>query len=285
MERGLMLLGALSIFQKRPTLPITADDLLALDREGARSYNNVTVRTMARARSQLWAALFSLLFLIVSFWKLNWSAHGLLAFVLGSAAITVLLDGLRMAFAARWVGYSQMREYRTNDLLSLVRAVENGDTRRPALSALPQERLTVAIAIACTVIGLPIVGWLLSSIGWTSLDQVMTNRYLPLLFVMLAVWRLARGLRGIRYAKGSNVGARDLCLESDDALDTYALFLALGLLMLPLGSVGALILPFLVVLPCLAWRCYRYWWLRQSLQLLGRRVRRINVSLTPAHPK
>lgn len=279
-----MTLTALSFFSRRPPVPVADDDLLTLDRDGARSYSNVVLRTLSHNQLQLWSVLFTFLLLLFCAWKLHWSAHGLLAFVLIGAATTVVVDWLRLALAPKWVSYSHMREHRTEEMLRLVNAVERGERQRPAPRSLSPQRPVVLAARACTAMILPVF-WCLSLMGWTSLDQVLNNRYLPLLLLVVVLWRLVRGYIGIVIAKGSTVGTRNLCLESDDALDTYVLASVLALLMLPLGSAGALALPFLIVAPRLIWRGYRYWWLRQSLQLLGGRVRRLQQQLTQGHQR
>lgn len=267
-----MLLAALSIFQRPPRIPLSAEDLASLDREGARSLNNAMVRNLKRTREQCWSALLGLGFLATGALALKWSASGLLAFLAVSAAMTVLVDALRWRKARRWVSHSHQREHRTWELLALTWQVERGERMRLAPRPAPSERLTLRIAAACTLIGLPTAGVLLAAVGWTSVEQIWANRYLPLLTLAYVAWTMLQGLAGIRYVKGSNVGTRTLCLESDDALDIYALAAGFGLLMLPLGAAGAMALPFLIQLSRLAWRGWRYWWLRQALQVLSRRV-------------
>ncbi|MGE4070567.1 MAG: hypothetical protein AB7E72_05275 [Lysobacterales bacterium] len=267
-----MLLAALSIFQRRPRIPLSAEDLAALDREGARSLNNAMVRSLRRTREQLWSVLFGLGFLTVGASTLKWSPSGLLAFVAVSAAMTVLMDALRWRRARRWVNHSHQREHRTWELLLLAWQVERGQSMRLAPISAPSERRTLLIAAACTLLGLPTAGLLLVAMGWTSLEQIWANRYLPLLTMGYLAWMLVRSLMDIHYVKGSTVGTRTLCLESEDALDVYALAAGFGLLMLPLGAAGAMALPFLIQLTRLVWRAWRYWWLRQALQLLSRRI-------------
>ena len=267
-----MQLAALSIFQRKQWIPLTEEDLASLDREGARGLNNATVRSLGIARQRLWSALLTLGILAMGAWALEWSAAGLLAFLAVSVALPVLLDILRWSMARRWVNHSHQREHRTQELLSLAWQVERGQGRRLAPTPAPSEGWTLIIAALCTLIVLPAAVALLVALKWTQVEQIWAHPYLPLLTMGYVVWTLWRGLAGIRYAKGANVGARTLCLESDDVLDTYVLVAVFGLLLLPLGTVGALAVPLMVQLLRLAWRLWRYGWLRRALRMLSRRI-------------
>lgn len=267
-----MQLAALSILRSRQWVPLTADDLTSLDREGARGLNNATMHSLRLARRRAWSALVTLGILVFGARTLGWPASGLLAFLAVSAALPVLMDIVRWSMARRWIRYSYLREHRTHELLMLAWQVEREQSVRLAPTSAPSEGKTLIVAVLCTLFGLPGVGALLVALDWTNLEQIWANYYLPLLTLGYVVWTLVRDFADIRYVMGANVGTRSLCLESDGALDIYALAAVFGVLMLPLGAVGALVLPFLVQLLRLAWCVWRYVWLRQARHMLSRRV-------------
>jgi hypothetical protein len=94
--------------------------------------------------------------------------------------------------------------------------------------------------------------------------------------LFIGVWRVGRGLLGIQFVKGSTVGSRDLLLDSDDALDIYALALVLALLLAPLGASALVWAAFLVVLARLAMVAYLWQLQRQALALLQKRMYRLH---------
>lgn len=270
-----MILGDLPAFLRRDEVPIEAAELATLDREGARGYNYVTSRGLRRARERLRSVAISLAFMLFCVIELEWTGSGLLAFLLVHAAVTVFIDGLRMGLAQRWVFYSHAREYRAEEMLMVARGVERNSTLRRAPRPRQQARLSFFVAAGCTAIGLPLVWFTLAHLGWASWDSVFANFFLPLVLLVSGVWRIVRAVQGINYAKASTVGTRDVCLDSDDAVDIYALALLLGVLM-SVGHYVAIAVPFLIAIIRLAHRVYIYRWQRESLQLLGRRVYRLH---------
>lgn len=270
-----MIFGALPAFLRREQVPIEAAELATLDREGARGYNYVTARGLRRARERMRSAAITLAFMLFCVVQLGWTGSGLLAFLLVQAAITVFIDALRMGLAQRWVFYSHSREFRAEEMLLVARGVEGSGTLRQAPRQRQQAKLNFFIAVGCTVIGLPLAWFTLARLGLASWDSVFANFFLPLALLVSGIWRIVRGIQGINYAKASTVGTRDVCLDSDDAVDVYALALLLGVLM-SLGPQAALAAPFLIAIIRLVHRIYIYRWQRESLQLLGRRVYRLH---------
>ena len=134
--------------------------------------------------------------------------------------------------------------------------------------------MTLAISSACTLIGLPLVWLTLNQFGWATWDSVFLNFFMPLCMLFIGAWRIGRGLLGIQYAKGATVGSRDLLLDSDDALDVYALALVLGVLLAPFGGSALVWAAFLVVLVRLAFVAYIWQRQRQALALLQKRIYR-----------
>lgn len=270
-----MIFGALPAFFRREQVPIEAAELATLDREGARGYNYVTARGLRRARERMRSAAITLAFMLFCVVQLSWTGSGLLAFLLVHSAITVIIDALRMGLAQRWVFYSHSREFRAEEMLLVARGVERDGRMRQAPRPRQLAKLNFYIAAGATVIGLPLVWFTLARLGVASWDNVFANFFLPLALLVSGIWRIVRGIQGINYAKASTVGTRDLCLDSDDAVDVYALALLLGVLM-ALGHHAALAVPFLIAIIRLLHRIYNYRWQRESLQLLSRRVYRLN---------
>lgn len=260
---------------RRQQVPIEAAELQTLDRDGARCSNFVTARGIPRARARLRSGLLMLAFMVFCAYKLGWSGSGLLAFLLLSAAVTVFIDGLRMGMAQRWVYYSHLREFRAEEMLLVARNIERNRDTRPAPRSRQQWLMAFYVAAGCTAIGLPLTWFFLVQMAWANWNSVFANLFLPLFLLVSAVWRIVRAIQDIKFVKASTVGSRDLCLDSDDALDTYVLALLFAAL-LPLGPVAALSMPFLVILVRVGYRAYLFQWQRQSLQLLGRRVYRLH---------
>lgn len=266
------MLGALSLLLRREQIPIEDDELATLERDGARGYNFLASRGGRRARERLWFVLRTLAFLLLCGWYLwGWSAAGMMAFMLYSAAVTVVIDGLRLYFALRWVQSTYSREYRAEQMLLVVLSVEQGSRLRPAPRRRPQVMLTFLVAAACTVLGLPAVWYALVGTGWADPDVIFGQALMPLMMLVIGVGRIARALYGIHYVKSSTVGSRDLYLNTDDALDVYALALLASVLLLFAGPL-AYLAPLFVLAPRIAYRGYAVWWLRQSLPLFSRHV-------------
>lgn len=268
-----MILGALSLLLRRGQIPIDEEELATLEREGARGYNYIASRGSKRARERLWFVLRTLALVVFGWYTLGWTAAGMLAFILYSAAITVVIDAMRMYFAQRWVLSSHSREYRAEQMLHVARSVEQGSRSRPVPRPRPQVLLTLLVALACTVVGLPAVWYALVGMGWASVDVIFGQAFMPLFMLLSGGGRIARALFGIQYVKGSTVGSRELCLDSDDALDVYALALLVSVL-LTIGGAAAYLAPFLVLFARIAYRGYVVWWMRQSLRLFSRRISR-----------
>ncbi|HWS27884.1 MAG TPA: hypothetical protein VN259_15080 [Xanthomonadales bacterium] len=266
-----MILGVLSLLFRRGQVPIEDDELATLEREGARGYNYVASRGSKRARERLWFVLRTLALVLFGWYVAKWSAAGMMFFILYSAVITVVIDGLRYYLASRWVQSSHSREYRAEQMLHVARSVERGSQLRPAPRPRPQVLLTLLIAGGCSVVGLPALWYGLSSLGWIDADVVFGQTFMPLFMLVIGVGRIARAVAGIQYVKASTVGSRELCLNSDDALDVYALALLTSVL-LAVGGPVAYLAPFLVLGVRIAYRGYVLWWMRQSLQLFSRHV-------------
>lgn len=266
-----MILGALSLLLRREQIPIADEELATLEREGARGYNYVASRGSKRARERLWSVLRTLALVLFGWYIVGWTAAGMLAFILYSAAITVVIDGLRVYFAQRWVQSSHSRGYRAEQMLQLARCTELGLRSRPAPRPRPQVLLTLLIALACTLIGLPMVWYLLQGMGWITADVIFGQAFMPLFMLVSGVGRIAQALYHIQYVKSSTVGSRELFLDADDALDVYALALVTSAL-LAVGGTVAYLAPFLVMLARIGYRGYVLRWTRQSLQLFSRRV-------------
>ncbi len=271
-----MILELLHALYRREPIPIREDELETLDRDGARALNYMMSRGMRRLRERFYAISRTLLFLALVSYMFSWSGAGLLAFVVYGAVLSVLTDGLRYGLASRWLFYSHSRAYRAAEVLIVGAAVESGNTLRPPPPPRPTQIMTLAISGALTLIALPLVWFTLNRLGWATWDNVFANFFLPLSMVFIGAWRLGRGLMGIQFAKGSTVGSRDLFLDSDDALDVYALALLLSLLLAPFGS-GALVhVAYLVVLIRLAVVGFVWYRQRQAVALLQRRIHRIH---------
>jgi len=271
-----MILELLHALYRRKQVPIREEELETLDRDGARALNYMMSRGIRRLRERFYAILRTLLFLILVSYMFKWSGAGLLAFVVYGAVLSVLTDGMRYGLASRWLFYSHSRAFRAGEVLIVGAAVEAGSTLRSAARPLPPQILTLAISGACTLIVLPLVWFTLNRLGWATWDTVFANFFLPLSMVFIGVWRLGRGWMGIQFAKGSTVGSRDLFLDSDDALDIYALALVLSLLLAPFGGGALVVVAYLVVLIRLAVTGLVWYRQRQSVALLQRRIHRIH---------
>jgi hypothetical protein len=271
-----MILELLHSLYRRERVPIREDELEALDRDGARALNYLMSRGTRRLRERFLAIGRTLLFLALVSYMFKWSGAGLLAFVVYGAVLTVLTDGLRYGLAARWLFYSHSRAFRAGEVLTVAAEVENGSTSRPPPPLRPTQIMTLAISGTLTLVGLPLVWFTLNRLGWATWDSVFANFFLPLSMVFIGAWRLGRGLLGIQFAKGSTVGSRDLFLDSDDALDIYALALVLSLLLAPFGGSALVWVAYLVVLIRLAAVGLVWYRQRQALALLQRRIHRIH---------
>lgn len=270
-----MILEILTDRLRRQLVPIDDAELETLERDGPRALNYLMSRGNRRLRERALAVLRTLLFLAIAQYMFGWTGAGLLAFVVYGAVLTVLVDGMRFALARRWLSYSHSRAWRASEVLAVGRSVESGSSLRPAPTPKPQQLLTLAISGGCTLIGLPLVWLAMSRLGWASWDTVFANFFLPLCMLFIGAWRLARGFMGIHFAKGSTVGSRELLLDSDDALDIYALALVLALLLvLPFGEAALAWVAYLIVVVRLLVTAYRWWQQRQALVLLQRRVYR-----------
>jgi hypothetical protein len=231
-------------------------------------------RGIKRTRLRFYSILRTLLFLLWCWYMWAWTGTGMLAFVVYGAALTVLTDLMRQFLAGRWVFYSHSRASRAGEVLIVGSSVESGSTLRPARKLARPLLVTLGISGACTLIGLPLLWFTLNEFGLANWDSVFANFFMPLCMVVIGAWRLVRGLMDIQYAKASTVGSRDLFLESDDALDIYALALVLALLLAPLGASALILGAFLVVLLRLAGVGYVWWQQRQMLALLQKRIYR-----------
>jgi hypothetical protein len=271
-----MILDLLHSLYRRERVPITEDELKALDRDGARALNYLMSRGIRRLRERFLAIGRTLLFLVLVSYMFSWSGAGLLAFVVYGAVLTVLTDGLRYGLAARWLFYSHSRAYRAGEVLTVGAEVESGRSSRPPPPPRPSQILTLAISAACTLIALPLVWFTLNRLGWATWDNVFANFFLPLCMVFIGAWRLGRGLLGIQFAKGSTVGSRDLFLDSDDALDIYALALVLSLLLAPFGGSALVWVAYLVVLIRMAAVGLVWYRQRKAVALLQKRIHRIH---------
>ena len=269
-----MILEDLVALTRRQLIPIREDELETLERDGPRALNYMMSRGLGRVRARAKALLRTLVFLVFASYLLRWSGAGLLAFVVYGAVLTVAVDVMRQWLAARWLFYSHSRAHRAEDVLVVGRCVESGSTRRPPPSPRRSVVMTLGPAIACTVIGLPLVWFTLRNLGWASWDTVFANFFLPLCMLFMGIWRLVRGFLAIQFAKGSSVGTRDLFLDSDDALDIYAIALLLGLLLGAFGAGAMAWVAYLVVIIRLAWLGMIWRQQRQSLALLQQRIRR-----------
>jgi hypothetical protein len=267
-----MILEFISDLFRRDLVPIRADELEILDRDGPRALNYGMSRSLKRTRMRFFSILRTLLFLVWCGYMWRWSGVGMLAFVVYGAALTVLVDILRQFLAARWLFYSHSRANRAVEVIIVGSTVEGGRSMRPARPPRPPLLVTLTISSACTLIGLPLVWFTLNQLGLATWDTVFANFFMPLCMLVIGVWRVARGLLAIQFVKGSTVGSRDLLLDSDDALDIYALALVLGLLLAPLGATA--LAAFLVVLVRLAFVAYLWQRQRQALALLQKRIYR-----------
>jgi hypothetical protein len=271
-----MILELLHSLYRREPIPIREDELETLDRDGARALNYMMSRGIRRLRERFYATSRTLLFLVLVSYMFSWSGAGLLAFVVYGGVLSVLTDGLRYGLASRWLFYSHSRAFRAGEVLIVGAAVENGSTLRPPPGPRPAQVVILGISGAVTLIALPLVWFTLNRLGWATWDTVFANFFLPLSMVFIGVWRLGRGLMGIQFAKGSTVGSRDLFLDSDDALDIYALALVLSLLLAPFGGGALVYVAYLVVLIRLAVVGLVWYRQRQAVALLQRRIHRIH---------
>lgn len=270
-----MILEALSERIGRVLVPISDAELETLERDGPRALNYLSSRGIARTRLRILAISRTLLFLVFASYMWYWSGAGLLAFVVYGAVLTVLIDGMRQFLAPRWLFYSHSRVYRATEVLVTGSSLESGSTLRPQPRPRKPQLVTLGIAGAATLVGLPLVWFTLSRFGWASWDTVFANLFLPLCMLFIGIWRLVRGYLGILHAKGSSVGTRDLFLDSDDALDIYALALLLSLLLVPpFGAAALTWVAFLVVVLRLLAAIWLWWQQRRALALLQRRIYR-----------
>lgn len=271
-----MILEDLVALTRRQLVPIREDELETLERDGPRALNYTMSRGLRRTRNRVLALALTLLFLLFAWFALRWSGAGLLAFVLYSAVLTVVIDIMRQLLAARWLFYSHSRAYRAQEVLTVGRCVENGGSLRPLPPPRPQAVDTLVIAAICTLIGVPLLAFGLNKLGWVTRDTLFANHYLPLSLLAMGAWRMGRGLQGIRFVRQSTVGSRDLFIDSDDALDVYALLLVLTLLlgMFGPGMLAAVALG--VVLIRLLWQVRLWRQQRQDAALLQRRIYRIH---------
>ena len=270
-----MILGALSLLQRRAPRPIKPEEADAFNRDGARALNYALSRGMRRARKRLAFLGRTLALLAVGAYMFRWSPAGLLAWIVLSAAVSVVLDGLRYAMASKWVVHTHDREFRAEEIVVTGCALERGDELRPASRPRPRVMLTLAVALGLTLIGLPLLWLILDSLGWASWNQVFANTFMPLFMLFAFGGRTLIALQGISQARAATVGSRELFLDSDDSLDAFALALLLSPLLL-LGGTAAHAVAFLVVLLRMAWWAWRWWWLRQSAALVAKRVYRTN---------
>lgn len=270
-----MILGALSLLIPRTQRPIKPEEIANFERDGARALNYALSRGMRRARRRLAFLARTLAMLAFGSYILMWSPVGLIAWVVSSAAFSVLLDGLRYAMAAKWVVHTHGRDYRTEEILVSGAALERGSSLRAATRLQPRVLLTLAISGSCVLLGLPLLWLILGSFGWVSWGQVFANTFMPLFMMFAFGGRALIAWQGISQARAATVGSRELFLESDDALDAFALTLLLSPLLL-VGDTAGRAVAFLVILLRMAWWAWRWWWLRQSAALVARRVYRSN---------
>jgi len=270
-----MMLGALSLLIRRKRVPIRNGELAVLGKELARVRNHVLSRGMERARAQIWVVVRSFLFLGFGLW-VGWTAAGVLLFLVFNAVLSVLIDGMRYGLASRWVHYSHAREHRVEEVLAICRTVEQGKTVRQAGRPKPELQPTLVLAGILALLVLPIVAISLSKLGMVEWRGVLANFFLPVLMMGVFVTRGLRALLWVTTAKTGTIGSRDVFLESDDSIDVIAGVLALSWLFLLFGEEAALAIFVLVCCTRLAFRIYRWWWLRTSLDLLSKRQLRLH---------
>lgn len=270
-----MILGALSLLQRRAPRPIKPEEADAFNRDGARALNYALSRGMRRARRRVAFLARTLALITFGGTILMWSPVGLVAWVISSAAFSVILDGLRYAMAAKWVVHTHGREYRAEEIIVTGAALERGSAQRAASRPRPRVVLTLAVAGTCVLLVLPLLWVAFGSLGWASWNQVFANTFMPLFMLFAFGGRTLIALQGISQARAATVGSRELFLDSDDSLDAFALTLLLSPLLL-LGGTAAHAVAFLVVLLRMAWWAWRWWWLRQSAALVAKRVYRSN---------
>ena len=255
-----MILGALSLLQRRTARPIRPEEVAAFDRDGARALNYVLSRGIRRARRRVAFHARTLAMLAFGVYMFMWTPVGLLAWVVLSAAFSVVLDGWRFAMASKWVVHTHNRDFRAEEVVITGAALESGDSDRPATRTRPQPGLTLAVAGACTLVGLPILWFTLASFDWVGWNQVFANTLMPLCMIFAAGGRTLVAWMGITQARSATVGSRELFLDSDDALDAYVLALLLSPLLL-LGTVSGYLMVSAVVLLRMGWWGWRWWWL------------------------
>ena len=270
-----MILGALSLLTPRAERPIRPDEIASVDRDGARALNYALSRGIRRARRRVAFQARTLAMLAFGGIILMWSPVGLLAWVVSSAALSVLLDGMRYAMAAKWVVHTHGREFRAEEILVTGAALERGLAQRPGSRWRPQVVLTLAVAGACVLLGLPALWLAFGSLGWVSWGQVFANTFMPLFMIFAFGGRTLLAWQSIVQARAATVGSRELFLDSDDTLDAFALTLLLAPLLLLGGPAGHAV-AYLVVLLRMAWWGWRWWSLRQMAALVARRVYRTN---------
>lgn len=276
-----MILGVLSLWTRRSRVPIAADESEALDRDGARALNWALSRGARRTRKRLlWhAALLALVGAAEA--VLHWTPAGVLAFVLLTAAAGVVIDALRVGFAHRWLVHAHGREYRAEQILQVALASEAGAVTRGAPGVRPQVLPTFTIAALLTAIGLPLAWFGFARLGWVGWGALFSNTFLPLLVIASSAIRLVLAAQEVRLARTVTVGSRELHLESDDALDAYAIAIVLAPPALLVGAKGALLIAFAIVAARAAWWAWRWWWLRRACGVLAERVYRTHPEARP----
>ena len=280
-----MILEDLVALTRRQQIPIRDDERETLERDGPRALNYMMARGLRQMRLRFMRLLLTLLFLLFAHFALRWSGAGLLAFVLYGAALTVAVDVMRQLLAARWLFYSHSRAYRAQEALIVGRSVESGSTLRPPPRPRPQAVDTLMIAAVVSAIGIPLLAFGLNKLGWVTRDTIFANRLLPLSMLALGGWQLLRGLQGIRFVRQSTVGSRDLFVDSDDALDTYALIFLLTLLLAAFGQGALAWVGILAVGIRLLWLTDAWRRQRRDVGLLQRHVYRIHPHAPGALPQ
>ncbi len=152
-----MILGALSLLQRRAPRPIKPEEADAFNRDGARALNYALSRGTRRARRRVAFLARTLALITFGGIILMWSPVGLVAWVISSAAFSVILDGLRYAMAAKWVVHTHGREYRAEEIVVTGAALERGSAQRAGSRPRPRVVLTLAVAGAYVLLVLPLL--------------------------------------------------------------------------------------------------------------------------------
>jgi len=276
-----MILAALSLLLRRSPVPIEAEHVETLDRDGARALNWAMARGSRRLRRRLAWHLVLAAMVAAGAFLLHWSPAGVLAFLILNSAAGVVIDTARVGFAHRWLVHAHGREYRAEQILATATAVESGLRVRRPPGLRPQVLATYWLAAGLSVFGVPLAWFALVRLGWLNWSALFGNRFLPLLLLATSAVRLVLAIQEIRITRMVTVGSRELHIESDDALDVYALTVALALPAWLLGSRGAEMVAVLIATGSCVWWGWRWWQLRRESAVLAERVYRTHPNARP----